>query len=187
MFSVSSLLLLQLILLKVSFLTFAPAQSTTLQENKIISNNKKIIRPTYPNFKNHVTGNTHDFLFGLSLKVWHRDPRSRRGGGGEDYKELVRKGVLCPPFQYRESLTVPSPSPLPPISRLLRGPCQSVTSANIATLLWFHANGRNMLDPTMLRPFAWALTLFGLVFEIEIVGPLNTLLITSTKIFFGEK
>ena len=45
-----------------------------------------------------------------------------------------------------------------------------------------------MLDPTMLRPFAWALTLFGLYFEIEIVGPLNmnTLLITSTKIFFGE-
>ena len=27
--------------------------------------NKKIIRPTYPNFKKHVTRNTHIFLFGL--------------------------------------------------------------------------------------------------------------------------
>ena len=23
--------------------------------------------------------------------------------------------------------------------------------------MWFHANGRNLLGPTMLRPFAWAL------------------------------
>ena len=30
-----------------------------------MSKNKKKIRPTYPNFKKHVTGNTHIFLFGL--------------------------------------------------------------------------------------------------------------------------
>ena len=36
-----------------------------LQANKIIAKNKKIIRPTYPKFKKHVTGNTHIFLFGL--------------------------------------------------------------------------------------------------------------------------
>ena len=40
-----------------------------LQANKIITKNKKIIRPTYPNFKKHVTGNTHIFLFGLSMVV----------------------------------------------------------------------------------------------------------------------
>ena len=33
-----------------------------LQANKIIANNKKIIRFTYPNFKKHVTGNTQFFL-----------------------------------------------------------------------------------------------------------------------------
>ena len=33
----------------------------------------------------------------------------------------------------------------------IRSKCQQVP-----TLLWFHANGRNMLGPTMLRPFAWA-------------------------------
>ena len=37
-----------------------------LQANKIVSKYKKIILPIYPNFKNHVTGNTHIFLFGLS-------------------------------------------------------------------------------------------------------------------------
>ena len=40
-----------------------------LQENKIIAKNKIIIRPTYPNFKKHVTGNTHNFLFGLRLNT----------------------------------------------------------------------------------------------------------------------
>ena len=35
------------------------------QANKIISKNKKIILPAYPNFKKHVTGNAHIFLFGL--------------------------------------------------------------------------------------------------------------------------
>ena len=34
-----------------------------LQANKIIAKNKK----TYPNFKKHVTGNTHIFLFGLMI------------------------------------------------------------------------------------------------------------------------
>ena len=38
-----------------------------LQGNKIIAKNKKIIRPTYHNFKKHVTGNIHIFLFGLSI------------------------------------------------------------------------------------------------------------------------
>ena len=41
----------------------------TSGKSKIISKNKKIIRPTYPNFKKHVTGNTHIFLFGLNDKV----------------------------------------------------------------------------------------------------------------------
>ena len=36
-----------------------------LQANITISKNKKIILPTYHNFKKHVTGNTHIFLFGL--------------------------------------------------------------------------------------------------------------------------
>ena len=41
-----------------------------LQANKIIAENKIIIRPTYPNFKKQVTGNTHIFfLFGPSVLV----------------------------------------------------------------------------------------------------------------------
>ena len=39
---------------------------STSGKSKIISKNKKTIRPTYPNFKKHVTGNTHIFLFGLA-------------------------------------------------------------------------------------------------------------------------
>ena len=33
----------------------------------------------------------------------------------------------------------------------------SNSTQQVPTMLWFHANGRNMLNPTMLRPFAWAL------------------------------
>ena len=46
---------------------------------------------------------------------------------------------------------------------LLRGfwpamlrPFACAYTQQVPTLLWFHANGRNMLGPTMLRPFAWA-------------------------------
>ena len=35
---------------------------STSGKSKIISKNKIIIRPTYPNFKKHVTGNTHIFF-----------------------------------------------------------------------------------------------------------------------------
>ena len=34
----------------------------TSGKSKIISKNKKIIRPTYPNFKKHITGNTYIFV-----------------------------------------------------------------------------------------------------------------------------
>ena len=40
-----------------------------LQVNKIIAENKIIIRPTYPNFKKQVTGNTHIF-FCLARVYW---------------------------------------------------------------------------------------------------------------------
>ena len=47
--------------------------------------------------------------------------------------------------------------------QIIRNKCQQVpTGANkcqqVQTLLWFHANGRNIFGPTMLRPFAQALT-----------------------------
>ena len=38
-----------------------------LQANKIISKNKNIFLPIYPNLTKHVTGNTHIFLLGLRL------------------------------------------------------------------------------------------------------------------------
>ena len=49
----------------------------TSGKSKIISKHKKIIRPTYPNFKKHVTGNTHIFLFGLSV-IYNKNNNSFR-------------------------------------------------------------------------------------------------------------
>ena len=39
---------------------------TYFRQIKILQKIKKLIRPTYPNCKKHVTGNTHIFLFGLT-------------------------------------------------------------------------------------------------------------------------
>ena len=40
------------------------------RQTKFLQKIKNIIRPTYPNFKKHVTGNTHIFLFGLMYNIY---------------------------------------------------------------------------------------------------------------------
>ena len=67
-----------------------------LQANKIIAKNKEIIRPTYPNFKKHVTGNTHIFLFGLMQTEYNKTVLIRK---------LVQiKGQHCV-FQVKKDLS----------------------------------------------------------------------------------
>ena len=48
-----------------------------LQATKIIAKIKIIIRPTYPNFKKHVTGNRH--IFCLTLPDRDKDKNKTRG------------------------------------------------------------------------------------------------------------
>ena len=63
------------------------------------------------------------------LHTLHNGPRSRGARGkrapsiSSNFKELVRKSVLCPPNI--ESLMCPPP-PTPQISKLLRGPCAHI-------------------------------------------------------------